>query len=281
MIVQQPVEEFASSWYLRGDIGMSNQSVGSLSNDNYSRFTSVDSIDKGFDSAPFFVVGLGYIWNDWLRVDATAEYRGKANFHGLDIGHTPGQDWPDRYTASKSELTFLLNGYVDLGTWCNFTPFVGAGVGMSRNTISNFGDINVQTGVGADAHSTEASKWSFAWALYAGVGYKITKNVTVEFAYRYINLGDATTGDMIGYDGTPDTPFEFHDITSHDFKLGLRVNFDAFDFGGPRYYAAPVYAPAPVYTQPQVYAPPPPAYTPPPAYSPPPTYAPPPLQSRG
>jgi opacity protein-like surface antigen len=252
-----PPEEFAASWYLRGDIGMSNQSVGSLFNENYSRFTSVDSIDKGFDAAPFFGAGIGYIVNDWMRVDATAEYRGRANFHGLDIGHTPGHDWPDRYSASKSELTFLLNGYVDLGTWSNFTPFVGAGVGMSRNTISNFGDINVQTGVGADAHSDTASKWSFAWALYAGVGYKINRNVTVEFAYRYIDLGNATTGQMVGFDGTTDTPFEFRHLTSQDFKLGVRVNFDAFDCCGPRYYA-PTYAPAPVY------APPPPVYSPPP-----------------
>ena len=147
-----PVQDF-SGWYLRGDIGFSNQQVGSLFNANYSRFSSVDNIDKGFDAAPLFGLGVGYNINNWLRVDVTGEYRARANFHGLDIGHTPGQDWPDRYTGSKYEWTFLLNGYVDLGTWWNFTPFLGAGVGFSRNTITNFGDINVSTLVGADAHS--------------------------------------------------------------------------------------------------------------------------------
>src|SRR3954469_21330457 len=78
-----PVEEFASGWYLRGDIGFSNQQVGSLFNSNYSGFASVTNVDRSFDAAPLFGVGIGYYFNDWLRFDATVEYRAKANFHGL------------------------------------------------------------------------------------------------------------------------------------------------------------------------------------------------------
>src|SRR5690349_13086638 len=147
--VLAPAMDF-SGWYLRGDIGFSNQSVGSLFNVNYSGFTSVSNVDKGFDAAPFFGLGIGYTFNNWLRVDVTGEYRGAANFHGLDVGAIPSGAClgaapcfaADRYTGSKSERTFMFNGYVDLGTWWNITPFVGAGVGVSRNTISNFGDFS-------------------------------------------------------------------------------------------------------------------------------------------
>lgn len=227
-----------SGWYLRGDIGFSNQQVGSLFNENYSRFDSVTNVDKGFDAAPFFGLGVGYNINNWLRADVTGEYRGRANFHGLDIGFTavPGANgnnfWPDRYTGSKYEWTVLFNGYVDIGTWWNFTPFIGAGVGFSRNTITNFGDVNVA--VLGDSHSSDASKWNFAWALYAGVGYRVTPAMTVELAYRYIDLGDATTGTMVDYTFAGlDTPFEFHHLTSHDLKLGLRYNFGAYDYPPP------------------------------------------------
>lgn len=233
-----PVPEFASGWYLRGDIGFSNQQVGSLFNENYNRFNSVTNIDKGFDAAPFFGLGIGYNINNWLRADVTGEYRGKANFHGLDIGFTavPGPSgnnfWPDRYTGSKYEWTVLFNGYVDIGTWWNFTPFLGAGVGFSRNTITNFGDVSVA--VLGDSHSSDASKWNFAWALYAGVGFRVTPAMTVELAYRYINLGDATTGTMVDYTFAGlDTPFEFRHLTSHDLKLGLRYNFGAYDYSPP------------------------------------------------
>ena len=253
-IMPQPVE--VSGWYLRGDIGFSNQNVGSLFNASYSNFTTVTSVDKGFDAAPLFGLGIGYAFNHWLRFDVTGEYRGAANFHGLDIGTRPTCSGAapcfadDRYTGSKSEWTFLFNGYVDLGTWYNFTPFVGAGVGVSRNTISNFGDFstcidssNCTLG-GSDAFGGTASTWSFAWALHAGLAYQLSQNVTLELAYRYIDLGKARSGDVIAFDGTNNffNPMEFNHLTSNDVKLGLRFNFGGDDFYRPH----PVYVPPPL-----------------------------------
>jgi opacity protein-like surface antigen len=241
-----------SGWYLRGDIGFSNQNVGSLFNINYTQgFDSVTNVDKSFDAAPLFGLGIGYTVNNWLRFDVTGEYRGAANFHGFDIGAISGGGFiDDRYTGRKSEWTFLFNGYVDLGTWYNITPFVGAGVGVSRNTISNFGDISVCTDSlncvgsgGSDAFAGTASMWSFAWALHAGLAYRVSPNFTVELAYRYINLGDAKSGDLIGFDGTNNfyNPMEFHHLTSNDVKLGLRFNLDGlYDSLRPvQYYGPP------------------------------------------
>lgn len=278
--VPRPVIQEYSGWYLRGDIGFSNQQLGSLFNQQYAAFDSVQNIDRGFDSAPLFGLGVGYNFNDWLRFDVTGEYRGKANFHGLDVGTYPAAACTsgpppcfatDRYTASKSEWTFLFNGYVDIGTWYNLTPFVGAGVGFSRNTISNFGDFSTYVNTtscavsgGSDAFAGAASKWNFAWALHAGLAYKVSKNFTVELAYRYLDLGNATTDTAFSVAGTPFPPFEFRHLTSHDLKLGLRFNLDGF---------ADYSRPAPYYQQPQVYTPPPPVYAPP-AYQPP-------LSSRG
>jgi opacity protein-like surface antigen len=143
-IYMPPVIEEYSSWYLRGDIGFSNQQVGSLFNDNYAGFASVQNINESFDAAPIFGIGIGFNVNSWLRLDLTGEYRGAANFHGLDVGNIGrGAYADDRYTGSNSEWTFLFNGYFDLGTWNRLTPFIGAGIGASRTTISNFGDTSV------------------------------------------------------------------------------------------------------------------------------------------
>ena len=78
-------------------------------------------------------------FNDWFRVDVTGEYRGKTAFRGLDI--YPGGT--NDYYGTKSEWLFLANAYIDLGTWWCITPFVGAGIGYSRNTMDNFRDVNV------------------------------------------------------------------------------------------------------------------------------------------
>ncbi len=52
------------------------------------------------------------------------------------------------------------------------------------------------------AFGATESQLSLAWALYAGLGYQVTPSLTIEAAYRYLNLGNAHSGDLIAYDGT-------------------------------------------------------------------------------
>lgn len=217
---------------MRGDIGMSNQRVNRLFNVLYGTVTTVNTAIKDFDAAPTFGIGAGYQFNNWLRFDVTAEYRGKANFHGLDIVRSGGSVYTDEYRASKSEWLALANIYADLGTWWRVTPFIGAGIGTSYNTISNFTDTCAIVAVcvgGSLATGATNSKWNFAWALHAGLAYKATQNFTVELAYRYVNLGDALSGDLVTYLGTNAivNPMEFKGLSSHDLKLGVRWMLNA------------------------------------------------------
>ncbi|MBI3699511.1 MAG: porin family protein [Afipia sp.] len=229
-------EDFGG-WYLRGDIGMSNQSVKSLSNVlNSASGTTVNPVFYDFDSAMTFGGGVGYQFNSWFRVDGTVEYRGKSNFHGLEIisngGNVVGTD---EYHASKSEWLVLANAYADLGTWWCVTPFVGVGVGTSRNAISNFTDINTpNAGV---AYGANSAQWQFAYAAYAGLSYKVNNSFTVELAYRYLNMGDGISGDLITYTGvnSVNNPTTFKTLTSQDVRLGVRWSLQPTP--------SPVYAP--------------------------------------
>src|ERR1700736_2704122 len=220
MYAPAPVEDFGG-WYLRGDIGFSNQSVKKLDWFSYPTLPSLNQ-NTGFDTAGIFGIGAGYQFNNWLRADVTGEYRGKSNMHGLDIVSFRGAViGSDEYRASKSEWLVLANAYIDLGTWWCVTPFVGAGVGVSRNTISSFVDINTPNlGV---AYAPTASKWDFAWAAHAGLAYKLSPGLTLELAYRYVNLGDGVTGALTNFRGfTRGRTVEFKDITSQDVKIGVR-----------------------------------------------------------
>jgi opacity protein-like surface antigen len=248
------VQEF-SGWYLRGDIGMTNQRVKELTSPAPG-YDLVTNLQKEFEAGPLFGLGIGYQFNDWFRTDFTGEYRGRTAFNGLDVYSAFGGG-TDVYTGNKSEWLFLANAYVDLGTWWCLTPFVGAGIGFSRNTISNWTDVNTVTG--ALGYSDTHSQWEFAWALHAGLAYKVNRNFTAEIAYRYVHLGDFRTNDMLGYNGTNATynPIYLNGVTSHDFKLGLRWALSPSETLLP--VAQQVYAPPP-----PVYSPPPPAYSPPP-----------------
>ena len=224
---------FAGGWYLRGDIGFSNQGVERLSNPVITAGTTLTNVQKGFDAAPFGGVGVGYKFNDWLRFDLTGEYRARANYHGYDTVSTPGFFFgTNDLTGSKSEWVGLANVYFDLGTWYGFTPFVGGGIGFAHNTIHDFTDrgLGFIPGPGAppligQATARSHSETNFAWAVHAGVAYAVSPNFSIEFAYRYLNLGDARTGTLVGFDGTLTPPTRFHNIDSHDFKVGFRYLF--------------------------------------------------------
>ena len=232
-----PLVDFGG-WYLRGDIGFSNQSVSRVLDTNSTAYNNVAvSQTSSFGSAGIFDVGVGYAFNSWFRADVTAQWRGKSNFTGLDVvtgtGPFAGFVGTDVYTATKSEFVFLANAYFDLGTWWCVTPFIGAGVGTARVSIADFSDTGDFINGGAQFHSLnyagQASKWNFAWAAHAGLAYRVTPSVTLELAYSYVDLGSGITGPSYSFDQVTNTthaPFAFHDITSHDLTLGVRWNLD-------------------------------------------------------
>ena len=98
------------------------------------------------------------------------------------------------FRAQKSEWLFLANAYADLGTFYGITPYVGAGIGTSRNTISGFRDINIINGGGG--YAGDESQWNFAWALHTGIGIQATERLTIDLGYSFVSLGDAHTGPL-------------------------------------------------------------------------------------
>ncbi|MBX3583527.1 MAG: porin family protein [Rhizobiaceae bacterium] len=227
-LIEEPVivPVVVGGWYIRGDIGMSNQYYDGLESDLFSQPFAFGWLDSGgFSAAPTFSVGLGYEFNDYFRGDVTVQWRGKSDFSALDWVEFAEDDpvYSNQYTGKKSELVFMANGYYDFGTFSGITPYVGAGIGGSYNTISHFTDVNPQNN--GLAYADDDSQWNFAWALHTGVGFQATERMTLDLGYSFMSLGDARTGRLTNVDplNNPDnTGVKFNDIYSHDFKLGIR-----------------------------------------------------------
>jgi opacity protein-like surface antigen len=235
-----PVVEDFGGWYLRGDIGFSNQRVDRLNNVlDRNNTSSVQTLN--FNSAGIFGLGVGYKVNNWFRADVTGEYRGNSQFFGTDRITYAGGIGTDTYHATKNEWVVLANAYVDLGTWWCVTPFIGAGVGGARVAINGFTDQGIANNGGGAlpglAYGDSVAKWNFAWAAHAGLAYKVTPSFTVELAYRYLDMGDGLTGDLRRFDGVNAivNPTTFKSITSHDLKIGVR-----WDLNNPPVYQPPL-----------------------------------------
>lgn len=231
----EPPIEFAGAWYLRGDVGASVYTAP--------RYSATDGLTNNFFSESqsgglFAGVGVGYQFNNFLRGDITGEYRtadlrfGSYFDFGTGNGDVTGRNF-NLTSGHYNAGVVLANGYFDLGTWYGITPFVGGGVGVAFNSFTGFTDsgitnftspfvFNQPTSPGYfRAKTTE----SFAWALHAGLAYDVTPNFKVELAYRYLNLGQAKTGELTCLDVSSPactTVVKAKELEAHDIKIGLR-----------------------------------------------------------
>src|SRR5262245_22745289 len=101
-----PAADFGG-WYLRGDIGFSNQKVKDVRYGRESAYSQLTSFNQtsAFDTAGIYGVGVGYRFNSWFRGDITGQYRGNSNFKGTDLftGTASGVPYNgiDNYGATK------------------------------------------------------------------------------------------------------------------------------------------------------------------------------------
>jgi opacity protein-like surface antigen len=126
--------------------------------------------------------------------------------------------------VSQSDNAFLANAYLDLGTYYGFTPYIGGGLGINMNTLTgsvNYNETangqpytanlpalppvppvwvnnqgqalapqpNIAFGPQFWNRSIRTTTYSMAWALGAGIAYKITPSLTLDVGYRYLNSG--------------------------------------------------------------------------------------------
>lgn len=210
-LLPPPPPDFASGWYLRGYVGIGINPTFDLT---YVTQTNASLQQTSNADTIFLGGGFGYELNNWLRFDGTAEYRSKTHVYSL-VTYPP--NGIDVYEGNISSWVFLANAFVDLATWNCFTPFVGFGIGGAFNQLLNFNDVNPNGGYG---FGRNPGQWKFAYALYAGVGYNISRNFKIDLTYRYLNYGSVTDAVDCSVTCTHDV-FKFG-LFSNDIMLGLR-----------------------------------------------------------
>lgn len=213
--------------YIKGYIGQANPSVGGMANEVYDA-TGIFSVqDHSIKSSTLYGIGLGWKHSHWLRFDGTIEYRGDAAFFGSDISTFPGTN---EYTADIKSWLGLANAYIDMGNWCGFTPFVGAGIGFATISVNGLRDDGVADtlagAVPSIAYGTSKTTTNFAYAFYAGTSYDVTPQVTLDLTYRWAHLGDAASGRVTTFDNSSSySGQKITDITSNDVMLGFRYKW--------------------------------------------------------
>jgi opacity protein-like surface antigen len=196
-----PMAEVGSNWYLRGDIGLGldpattfsmapiatpAQGAGVLPFDG-----SVGSASRqtGFSGD----IGVGYRFNNFLRGEATYDYRVGPSGHNANTVICPQtltavgasgflydttQTCTGNLGLQQRNSTALASAYLDLGTYWGVTPYIGAGGGLNVNITS--GSVAYTENVGGASYSANLSNTGTVpqtWVNSSGVPLSPQPNV--------------------------------------------------------------------------------------------------------
>lgn len=145
----------------------------------------------GFGSTAAMEVGLGRRISPWFRIEANLAYRPDLDFRGqANFVRTPGEQ---RTTADASSLAAMGVIYADLGLYGRMRPFLGVGIGAARNRIGAVRFDFPGLGAGAATIAPGDSRTGLAWMATAGFSTEVSTRLTVDLAYRHVDLGQMRT----------------------------------------------------------------------------------------
>jgi opacity protein-like surface antigen len=230
----QPMPEIvrgpAGPCYFRADVGYALSRDPSISwaqtDPNTGNFLSDHVSTLSMDNTAFGEAGVGCgSGSRGLRGELMLGYHGKRDMAGVpdNAWFKPAGQPPeaDPLHTSVSSYTMMFNAYKDLGNFGGFTPYLGAGIGMAYNRL----DDVYFTGNPALVNQIHGDNTlSFAWSVMAGVGYQVSDRTIIDIGYRYLDMGDASSGN--GDSGGNWNPrVNVDDIAAHEIKIGLRYHF--------------------------------------------------------
>jgi opacity protein-like surface antigen len=211
-----------ASWYVRGDVGYAWMDANDLVANSFT-FSSV-SVDNTWGLG----VGIGTYFGAGVRGDLTYEWRASTDVHATGVA------------VADFELdtqVLLANLYYDFRPFAHVTPYIGIGVGAAFHSTSSG---TVTTTCGGTCNFDGENKWTPAAALMAGLSFRLDRQAPVsikdssvaatvpgrlhfDVGYRFLYLGDASTGHAVGVAAPTPGP-RLEDITAHEFRIGLRYD---------------------------------------------------------
>lgn len=204
-------------YYSKGNPNPENNGSEDYHQDNESKSIYPNiSVAIGFDFSQISDVNV--------RTELEYTYKDDSTFNPV----TNYEIWTDQYGTNSypnrnarlfsNELrsqALMLNGYYDFKNTSKFTPYVGAGVGVThiKNNYTNqeYPDYAFSK---TDNH--------FTWSASLGIAYNITNNVALDASYRYVDAGKFAFDQDFGKYANEETSFK---LSSQDYSLGIRYNF--------------------------------------------------------
>lgn len=234
-----PVYQPASpAWYFRVDGGYSAFDTPTIT-----EIGIYDLTQETIGETWSFGGGVGRYFGNGFRGDLTYDHRFEADAEAnlADTGATlPGL----RRFGITSDV-FLANLYYDFDMGSRFTPYVGVGLGFTRNktttgTVETCGCTTAVIEDGSETHVAGAAMAGVSMRLRGGqqvvqgggmkddpIVVSSGRGLYVDVGYRFLYLGSVETGPIV-HDGAATVVEDptVDNIHSHEFRFGLRYDIN-------------------------------------------------------
>jgi opacity protein-like surface antigen len=174
-----------------------------------------------------FGAAIGMQPTDHFAVDVSLLYTPNLNykFNGTHTYEDETKERPKYVHTKFKSLSVMLNGYYYLlDNSQSIIPYVGAGIGMARNTIANS-----KTYIDNEFNYTHKGKTSsnLAWGLTAGTLFNINNDFKLTLEYRFSDLGKFKDGKIhyIADGRVANVDQSKTRLRSHSIMAGLRYQF--------------------------------------------------------
>ena len=128
-----------------------------------------DADEKFSDIGAGISLGYGLDFGNNFRSDVEISYN-------LKTTDEKTYDEGDKSVLKTKSTSVMLNGYYDIKTGTEWTPYITAGIGYSH--VENGGDEN-------DWYKGD----NFAYQAGVGTSYALTSNIALDAGYKYVDLG--------------------------------------------------------------------------------------------
>jgi len=151
-----------------------------------------------FGGSPAGEIAIGARVLPALRLELALSHRPGFRFEGNANFLASGNRQPVEGDVTQSAA--MLQAYVDLAPLLKvdlgpLEPFVGAGLGLSRNRVSRVRYDFPALAQPAWTETRGGTHWSLAWSAMLGTALRIGPSSLLEFSYRYSDFGRVQTRD--------------------------------------------------------------------------------------
>jgi opacity protein-like surface antigen len=185
---------------------------------------SFQNEDLGTGTAFGFSAGKYLTDNFRLELEAI-----KRTGYAFDVGDTA-----DITITNKAKIethALFINGFYDFQPFSisntPITPYLGGGVGFSRNKMGK--NIQHDNGLADSTTGDGDTNNHFAYKLSAGTLVGLTKHLSLDVNYQYVNLGAFQSGtdkyEFGEYSNTLLKPVNGGDIKTQELMIGLQYKF--------------------------------------------------------